>query len=443
MSSVRSKDFGIFLAKQFRESVSEPSSSNLYFTFGKAQPWTNDLSPPQANTADVTVYEVWKNMIGAKRITGNDIRHVVPRFNWTNNTVYYAYSAMTDSKTLKNENTPFYVLTDDFNVYKCIANNGGNVSSSKPGSTNPSGQFQTPDKYVWKYMYSIPAEDQERFLTDTFMPVRTLVVDDNTLQWQVQDNAVEGTINDIIVVNGGTGYTTNNITVNVTGDGIFANAFARINGTSQKIQTITIDNKGFGYTFANVTFKSATGSNASARVVISPPGGHGSDPLSELGGSYLLIDVRMNGDEGGFLTVQNDFRQLAVIENPLVFSSSNLMSNAVTSQLTTISLSESSSTFNYYEDEWVYQGKSLANATFKGVVVDWDFSNASLKLSNVQGIPTADLLTGNTSTTARYVSSIVNPDMTPYSGKLLYINNITPIERSSDQNEEFKILLSF
>lgn len=443
MSSVRSKDFGVFLAKQFRESVSEPSSSNLYFTFGKAQPWTNDLSPPQANTSDAVVYEVWKNMIGAKRITGNDIRHVIPRFNWANNTVYYAYDTLTDSKTLKSENTPFYVLTDDFNVYKCIANNGGNVSTAKPTSTNPSGQFQTPDKYVWKYIYSIPAEDQERFLTDRFMPVKTLVINDNTLQWQVQENAVPGTVNDIIIVNGGSGYTTNNITVNVTGDGIFANAFARINGTSQKIQTITIDNKGFGYTYANVTFKSATGNGASGRVILSPPGGHGVDPLAELGGSYLMIDIRVNGDEDGILSVQNDFRQLAIIEDPKEFSSSNSMSNAAVTQLTSISLSESSSTFNYYEDEWVYQGRSLSNATFKGVVVGWDFSNATLKLSNVEGIPTADLLTGNTSTTARYVSSVIDPEMEPYSGKLLYINNITPIERSIDQNEEFKILLSF
>lgn len=443
MASVRSKDFGVFVAKQFRESVSEPSSSNLYFTFGKVQPWTNDVNPPQANTSDAAVYEVWKNMIGGKRITGNDIRHVVPRFNWANNTVYYQYDTLTDSKTLKSETTKFYVLTDDFNVYKCISNNRGNVSTSKPASTNPVGQFQTPDKYIWKYMYSIPAEDQERFLTDSFMPVKTLVLNDNTLQWQVQENAVLGTINNIIVVNGGTGYTTNNITVNVTGDGIFANAFAIRNATSQTIESIVIDNKGYGYTYANVSFKSATGNGATGRVMISPATGHGVDAVAELGASYLMIDMRIYNNENEKLIVQNDYRQLAIIEDPLVFNESNTMSNSAVSQVTTIALSESSSTANYYEDEWVYQGKSLANASFKGVVAEWDFSNASLKLTNVEGIPTSDLLTGNTSTTARYVSSVLDPDMQPYTGKLLYINNITPIDRSIDQNEEFKILLSF
>lgn len=443
MASVRSKDLSIFLAKQFRESVSEPSSSNLYLTFGRSYPWTNDINPPVANTSVVSFIDVWNNMIGGKRISGNDIRHVIPRFNWTNNTIYTAYSDIADSKDLMNQNTAFYVLTDEFNVYKCLGNNYGNASTSKPTSTNPVGNFQTSDKYIWKYMYSISAEDQERFLTDSFMPVKTLLDNDNTLQYQVQDNAVEGSINDIVLINRGSGYTGNNITVNITGDGLFANAVAVRNVTTRQIESIIVDNKGSRYTFANVRITSSTGSGATARAIISPPGGHGSDPLHELGGSYLMIDTKINNRENGKLTVENDYRQIAIIEEPLVYNESNSISNVAVSQLTILSMAESSSTTNYQEDEWVYQGQSLANATFKGIVVEWDFSNNSLKLSNVFGRPTSDLITGNNTTTTRYVSSILNPDMQPYSGKLLYIDHITPIERSIDQNEEFKILLSF
>lgn len=443
MSSVRSKDFGIYLAKQFRESFSEPSGANVYLTFGKSAPWTNDSNPPQANTSDVTVYEVWSNMIGGKRITTNDIRHVVPRFNWANNTVYYAYDSLTDSRTLKNANTPFYVLTDEFNVYKCIANNSGRPSLSKPTSTNPFGQFQTSDKYVWKYMYSLTVEDQQRFLTDSFMPVRTLVNNDNTLQWQVQENGVDGAIHSILITNAGSGYTSNNISVNVAGDGMFANAFVTRNATTFQIESITLDNKGYGYTNANVTFKSTQGAGAAGRVIISPPGGHGVDPLYELGGSYLLIDTLIRNTEGDSLTVENDYRQIAMIENPLTYNEGTVMSNSVVSQLSVLTMSESTATTNYFEDEWVYQGQNLANATFRGIVVGWDYPNVTVKLSNTRGTPTSDLLVGNTSATARYVSSVQYPDMQPYSGKLLYIDNIVPIERSIDQNEEFKILLSF
>lgn len=443
MASVRSKDLGIFLAKQFRESVSEPSSSNLYLTFGRAYSWVNDVNPPAANTSVTAFIDVWNNMIGGKRITGNDMRHVIPRFNWTNNTVYTAYSDIADSKDFKNANTAFYVLTDEFNVYKCLSNNYGRASISKPTSTNPAGNFQTSDRYIWKYMYSISAEEQERFLTDTFMPVKTLLNNDNTLQYQVQDNAVDGSINDIILVNRGSGYVSNNITINIGGDGLFANAIAVRNTSTLQLDSIIVDNKGSRYSFANVRITSNTGAGAVARAVISPPGGHGSDPLYELGGSYLMIDTKINNRESGVLTVANDYRQIAIIEDPLVYSDSKVISNTVVSQLTILSMAESSSTTNYEEDEWVYQGRSLANATFKGLVVEWDYANNSLKLSNVFGTPTSDLITGNTTTTTRYVSSVLEPDMQPYSGKLLYIDHIVPIERSIDQNEEFKIVLSF
>lgn len=443
MASVRSKDLGVFIAKQFRESVSEPSSSNLYLTFGRSVSWVNDSNPPQANTSEVSVYDVWRNMIGGKRITGNDIRHVIPRFDWTNNTVYIAYSDIADSKDYKNPNTAFYVLTDDFNVYKCISNNYGNTSTSKPTSTNPFGQFQTSDKYIWKYMYSINPEDQERFLTDSFMPVKTLAYDDNTLQYEVQDNAVSGAIHDIILTNRGSGYTSNNISVNITGDGLFANAIARRNTVTFQLESIIIDNRGSSYTFGNVRITSSSGSGANARVVVSPPGGHGSDPLYELGGSYLMIDTTIRNNEGEKLTVVNDYRQVAIIEDPLVYGLTDKISNSAISQLTVLNMAETTTTTNYQEDEWVYQGRNLANATFKGIVVEWDFSNSKLKLSNVQGIPTSDLITGNTTTTTRYVSSYQQPDLEPYSGKLLYIDHIVPIERSIDQNEDFKILLSF
>ena len=443
MASVRSKDFGIFVAKQFRDSVSGSSGANLYLTFGKVQPWTNDSNPPQANTSDANIYETWNNMVGGKRLTANDIRHVVPRFNWSNNTVYTEYDSLTDSRTLKNANTSFYVLTDEFNVYKCISNNYGSASTSKPASTNPTGQFQTSDKYIWKYMYSLSAEDQQRFLTSSFMPVRTLLTDDNTLQWQVQDGSVDGAIHNVIIVNGGSGYTSNSISVNITGDGLFANAFATRNTSTMQLDSITIDNKGAKYTYANVSIASSHGSGAIARAIISPPGGHGVDPLYELGGSYLMIDAVIKNQESGVLSVQNDYRQISIIQDPYNFDQNKVMSNAAVSQLTSITMAESAVTTNYYEDEWVYQGSSLANAYFRGVVAEWDYANVTVKLTNVKGNPTSDLLIGDTSTTARYVNSVQYPDMYPYTGKLLYIDNIQPVDRSIDQNEEFKILLSF
>jgi hypothetical protein len=441
MTAVHSRDLDIYIARQFKKSVSD--DSNVYLTFGNTTPWTNESNPPNANTTIVTYYQTWKSMVGGKKINGSDIHHVIPRYNWTSNTVYFAYDDVYTTDYLITSNSKFYVITDEFNIYKCIANNYGKASTFKPTSTNPASVFQTADQYTWKYMYTLTGEEQLRFTTGSFIPVKTLAADNNSLQWQVQDAAVFGAINNILVTNAGTGYTSNNISVTIKGDGRFANAYAIRNVTTSTIQSIVVDTKGSGYTHATAIITSSLGSGATARVVIDPPKGHGADALHELGGSFLMLNVKLDGTEDGKLPVVNDYRQISIIENPLVYGETNVISNLAFSQVTTLSLGSGLTATNYTQDEIVYQGSDLANATYKGIVTEWDSANSLLKITNVEGTPTAQLIIGNTSTTSRYVSSVTNPDLEPYSGYLLYKDNIVAIERAEDQSEDFKIVLSF
>lgn len=441
MSSARSKNIDIFVAKQVKEAVSEPSPSNVYLTFGKSSSWPSESSPTQAN-ASVDVYnQVWNNMIGAKRVTGNNIRHAVPRFNWTSGSRYSQYDNQIDSSDFFNANNKFYVLTTDFNVYKCLSNNSNSTSTVMPSATITTTHFQTSDGYIWKYMYSLSAEDKLRFLTPNFMPVKTLLENDNSTQWVVQENAIDGAIHTINVTNPGSGYTANDVTVTITGDGRDANAFAIINTTSNTVQSIVVDNLGYGYTYATVSLTSALGVSATARAVISPIGGHGSDPLTELGGSYLVFDIQFRNTEGGILTTRNDYRQIALLEEPRVYGTANLFSRAVANQLTVLNLNGTS--VEYVEDEWAYQGSSLTAATFKGQITEWDTTNNIIKLSQTEGTPTKDLLIGANTTAARFVSTITNPDLQPRSGNILYIDNIPAIQRADDQSEDYKVVLNF
>jgi hypothetical protein len=439
MTAIHSKDLDIYIAKHFRNAVSV--SSNVYLAFGNSTSWVNESNPPNANSSVITYYQTWKSMIGGKKINGSDIRHVIQRHNWTSNTVYFAYDDIYPTHFFSN--TKFYVVTDEFNVYKCIANNYGKASTYKPTSTNPASIFQTADQYTWKYMYTLTGEEQLRFTTGRFIPVKTLESDDNSLQWQVQEAAVFGAINNILVTNTGTGYTSNNISVTIRGDGRFANAYAIRNVTTSTIQSIVIDTKGSGYTYATATITSVRGTGATVRVVIDPPGGHGSDALHELSGSFLMINAKLDGTEDGKLPVVNDYRQISIIENPLVYGTTNVISNLAFSQVTTLTLGSGSTTTDYTQDEIVYQGSDLANATYRGTVTEWDSANSLLKITNISGTPTAQLIIGNTSTTSRYVSSVTDPDLEPYSGYILYKDNIVAIERAEDQAEDFKIVLSF
>ena len=446
MAAVYSTDLSIYIAETFRNSL---DTSNVYLTFGYSTPWTYELEPDGANTSVDSVNETWKYMIGGKRILAKDVHHVIPRRDWVAGYVYDAYDNITDSLYQHGYWTSMYVITDDLNVYKCISNNPdqygyGQPSLYKPSSTNPASQFQTADQYVWKYMYSLTGEEQIKFLTDGFIPVKTLTGDNNSLQWQVQEDAVAGSIHDIRLNVGGEGigYTQNNISVIITGDGRYANAYVVRDYTNDVISRIIVDNKGSGYTYANVSFKSSRGEGASAYAIISPPGGHGSDALHELGGSYLMINVDLNGTEGGILDTKNDYRQVAIIANPKILNDSNTMSNLVFSQVTVLTLAPSSTSTDYVKDELVYQG-AANNFTFKGIVTSWDSANSLLKLTNVEGSPTSDLIVGNTSTAARYINSTLDPDCQPYSGYLLYKDNITAIERADDQIDDFKLVLRF
>jgi hypothetical protein len=441
MASVYSKDLEVYSAEQFKNNI---DGANVYLTFGYQSPWTNDQNPDQANTSVESYNEVWRTMIGGKQLFGSDVYHVIPRFNWTTNTVYMAYDHTQDSLT-KGANTAYYVITDDFNVYKCIANNYGQPSIYKPTSTNPGIMFQAADQYYWKYMYTLNGNEQQRFTTNSFIPVKTLTQDDNSLQWQVQQDAVPGAINSIVVTSGGEGYLYQQIiTVTVTGDGQFANAYAVVNTQTDTVQSIVIDNYGSGYTYANVYITSNVGKYATARAIISPPGGHGSDPLYELGGSYIMINPQLDGNENGVLSTKNDYRQIALLADPVVYGTTNNMTNLAFSQAMTLTLSQSSSTTDYINDEIVYQGPNLSNAYFTGVVVAWDSANSLLKINNTNGTPVSNLIYGYTSSAQRYVSGNPQyPDCQPYKGHILYKDNITPISRADDQNEDFKIVLSF
>lgn len=442
MPSVHSKNLEIYNAKQFKKTVANTTSSNLYLTIGKTLPWPVETTPPTPTTNTEDTYQIWKYMIGGKKITGNDVIHCAPRFNWTAGRVYSEYDDKIDSKVLKTPNNAFYVVTDDFNVYKCISNNYGGLSIVKPTQTPVDSIFQTDDKYVWKYMYTISAEDQLRFTTSQFIPVKTLAIQDGSTQWSVQNNAVSGAIHSIKLLNPGAGYNTSNISVRITGDGTGANAFVIRDTANNKIKEVVIDDEGRGYTRAQVIFVGGGGRGASARAILSPPGGHGSDPITELGASYIMISVQIKGTESGVITTANDFRQVAIIEDPLVRGTTNAFSGLTFSQVTTAIVSGIS--VNYRKDETVWQGSSLTYSTFRGSVADWDPGTNQLRLTGVEGSPQNDLLFGYDSGATRTLVSVsVNPALEIGTGQLLYIDNIQPIQRDSSQTEDFKIVLSF
>jgi len=191
MPALVTNKFRIHNAKQFVEAFDEVSftsgtsvtdssgllNTNMYLFIGKVTSWTDDQTPPTPTDAVAnTHYENWRDMIAAKKITSSDVSHAIPRKNWTNNTSYFAYTH--NAATLFSQD--FYVMTDDYNVYKCLANNDttsggivGTTSTVKPTGTGTS-IISTADGYKWKFMYQISAADALKFVTPNYIPVDTV-----------------------------------------------------------------------------------------------------------------------------------------------------------------------------------------------------------------------------------------------------------------------------
>ena len=191
MPALVTNKFRIHNAKQFVEAFDEVSftsggavtdssgllNTNVYLFIGKPTAWSDDNTPPAPTDAVAnTHYENWRDMIAAKKITSSDVSHCVPRKNWTNNTSYFSYTH--NAATLFSQD--FYVMTDNYNVYKCLSNtetdSAGAVATTstvKPTGTGTS-IISTSDGYKWKFMYQISAADALKFVTPNYIPVDTV-----------------------------------------------------------------------------------------------------------------------------------------------------------------------------------------------------------------------------------------------------------------------------
>jgi hypothetical protein len=101
-------------------------------------------------------------MLFLKRIQADNLRLVILRYDWTNGTAYTAYSETTDMS-----GKAYYVMTPEYNVYKCMGSNGQSRIMPTGRSTNV---ITLSDGYKWKYVYTVP-EDYLGFITLEYIPV--------------------------------------------------------------------------------------------------------------------------------------------------------------------------------------------------------------------------------------------------------------------------------
>jgi len=426
MASIVTSKFRVHNAQQFVESFSEAANTTMYLFVGKNTAFPDDNNPPTPvnSTANIE-FTPWRDMFGAKRIQSTDVTHAIERYNWTSGTVYDAY----DDQDTNLVDDDFYVLTEDYNVYKCLFNAGGTASTTKPTGVSTL-QFTTADGYIWKYMYTVTTSNALKFLTNDYIPVQTLTSDDGSDQWDVQQAAIDGAIHVIKVTAGGSGYATAPA-VTITGDGTGATANSTI--TANVVTAVTVTNVGTGYTRATVTFASGA---ATATAIISPKGGHGANAVEELSGKYVMVNSRLDGSESNTISTANEFRQVGLVRDPLLFGTTTRATASSVRQTFRYTVAN---TGNYTLDEVVTSGSNTA------FVVEWDATNSYLYTTKPlnQAFANGASITGATSGTSRTITAISTPTLDAYSGDILYVENRVPIARATDQIEDVKLIIQF
>ena len=221
-----SKKLALSNAEKFKNSFSETSPSIQYIFLGGHTPYANESSPSSIVETISAEKLVWDNMFAAKRVTANDVEHVIPRINWTANTKYRHYDdtiRLTDLITanVTQNLKPMYVITSARDVYKCLSNNASANSTVEPTGdyTTSNGVISTADSYIWKYMFNVRSSN--KFLTNDWIPTPTRSDTASTLtDYNLDDTGVvDGELTTVTISTGGTGYYHNIVTVTAFGSG--------------------------------------------------------------------------------------------------------------------------------------------------------------------------------------------------------------------------------
>lgn len=263
------------------------------------------------------------------------------------------------------------------------------------------------------------------------------------LQIAVEGSVVQGTVDRIEVTAVGQDYSDNDAYVEIVGDGAGAQATLTIAPITGTITAITVTDPGSGYTWANVNILNVLGigTNAGGRTVISSQGGHGSHAPRELFATTLGLTVTLSDNTNADLILGNDFRQIGLVKNIFTYDNTAVQDGLTSTASFIINVDSNSDYSN--DDELVTNdgGQFTVAQIVKNLDdVTWDvYLTAHIPLITI-----VSEITNNTKgTPSLTINSLTNPEVDMTTGSVVYLENRSPIIRSSDQVETIKALIKF
>ena len=446
MTAIATNAFKKTLIESLINDVAD-SDNNYFIALGKADQWDeNDTVPTTVNTYEEE-RKFRSNMQSIKKMS--DISFVSPRYNWSSGTTYVGF---TDATTQASIGT-YYVMTESQRVYICLEQGKDALGAAVISTVNPdtvgtgTDPVRTADNYVWKYLFTLTALNANKYLAANFFPVSKLTTSTSNIeaaQLAVQNAAVPGSIVGYRLISGGADYPVS-ATATVVGSGNGAALDLTVDAATGSILKVSIadssdGNLAFGsnYTYADITIADSNNEAAVIRPIISRAG-IGADPRDDINANYVMMNAKPAGDEGGDFLVDQDFRQVGILKNPLGYADS-AFSTSTGSALRTLTVTGVSGDFpadtlirGSTSNAGAYVNKYSGNTLF----IHQNETTGFKAFDANEGIVDSDNPGTNTAT---LVGSEANAEFDPFTGDLLYVENRNPVIRDAAQTEDIKII---
>lgn len=401
----------------------------------------------------------------------------------------------------------YYVVNSEYKVYICIHNGtdpenlNGKPSLDEPNFTDlePRSAGDSEDGYLWKYLFTIKPTDIIKFESANFIPLPNNW-ETNSEYADIRDNAsTSGQIKVAVIKSRGVGLGTANRTytnVPIYGDGEGAKATVIINSNS-KLESVTITNGGSNYTHGILDLRSSgipLGSTpASVDIIIPPKNGHGYDIYRELGAYNVALYARMeNSIDNPDFIIGNKISRVGIVRNPISYNTDSILNSDRASacyalKLTGIGYSQATFTPNSIITQTIGTGITAVGRVLSydketGVLKYWqdrslvgfntdktkkttsDYgliirqfsaettSGGSINVIGGSGVLSIDTQFSGITTVINnkiyylgqtFLSGLSSPEVSKYSGDIIYVDNRPSITRSKNQKEDIKVILQF
>ena len=247
--------------------------------------------------------------------------------------------------------------------------------------------------------------------------------------------------------------------IEITGDGTGAEAIPEINSLGT-IETILILNKGSGYTRATARIVTplygfdtasalSTDVEAILRPFLSPKNGHGYNFETELLSRRAHIYTTLTDTDNISIPSSNVYTKIGIVKNPEFTANTDLFDNRLKLTLSSSILTVGETVTQNYQapisfsaEVHAVDGNIAYLCNYHGPYRTYPSANSSVE--GYEDIP-INIKSSIISSQNQIldINNIIRPNYIQKTGDVYYVTNFVPITRTTTSNEEYKIVLEF